>query len=282
MQAVALAAGEGTRLYPLTDDKPKPLVELDGRPLLGYVLDRLVELDPEEIVVVVGYRGEQVVERFGDTYRRVPLTYAWQDERRGMAHALLCAREHLDGDVAVADGDCVIGAALQPVIERHHRAGVDGTTLVYRAPPEEVAAKARCDVTDEGRAGDGVSDDGRRAADDVTDDSRVADDGRLVGIEKEPDPQPGFVAGGFHTFPPSIFEACERIEPSERGELELADAMQVLVDEGQTINVVECPDWHVNVNAPADLERAERLLDERGFDGEGSHALLDTPEEFPE
>jgi glucose-1-phosphate thymidylyltransferase len=134
VQAVALAAGEGTRLYPLTDDKPKPLVELDGRPLLGYVLDRLVELDPEEIVVVVGYRGEQVVERFGDTYRRVPLTYAWQDERRGMAHALLCAREHLDGDVAVADGDCVIGAALQPVIERHHRAGVDGTTLVYRAP----------------------------------------------------------------------------------------------------------------------------------------------------
>lgn len=256
MQAVALAAGEGTRLRPLTDDRPKPLVELDGRPLLAYVLDRLVELDPGEIVVVVGYRGEQIEARFGDAYRGVPLTYARQDERRGMAHALLCAREHLDDDFAVMDGDCVIGASLAPVLERHRRPGVDGTTLVYRASAGEVAAKALCDVTDEGRATD------------VTDDSRVGDGGRLLGIEKVPDdPEPGFVAGGLHTFPPAIFEACERIDVSERGELELADAMQVLVEDGRAIHVVECPGWHVNVNAPADLERAERLLSERGFDG---------------
>lgn len=239
MQAVALAAGEGTRLGPLTDGVPKPLVELDGRPLLAYVLDRLVELDPEAVVVVVGYRGEQVIERFGESYRGVPLTYAWQDERRGMAHALLCAREHLDGDFAVMDGDCVVGASLEPAVSRHHQRGVDATTLVYRADPETVASKALCET---------------------------ADDGRLLGIEKEPDdPDPGLVAGGFHTFSPSIFEACERIEVSERGELELADAMQALVDDGEAIHVVECPGWHANVNTPADLERAGRLLDGRGF-----------------
>ncbi|WP_293026651.1 nucleotidyltransferase family protein, partial [Natronococcus sp.] len=98
MQAVVLAAGEGTRLRPLTEDKPKGLVEVDEKPIITHCLDRLVELGASEFVIVVGYLKEKIIDHYGDEYRGVPITYAHQREQKGLAHALLCVEEHIDDD----------------------------------------------------------------------------------------------------------------------------------------------------------------------------------------
>ncbi len=68
MQAVVLAAGKGTRLRPLTEDKPKVLVEVDGKPLIEDVMDNLIEVGATEFVLVVGYMKEKIIERYGDEY----------------------------------------------------------------------------------------------------------------------------------------------------------------------------------------------------------------------
>ena len=98
MQAVVLAAGEGTRLQPLTDDKPKVLVEVNGTPLIEDVFDNLIDAGASELIVVVGYKAEQIIDRYGDEYRDVPITYTHQREQLGLAHAILQAEPHVDGD----------------------------------------------------------------------------------------------------------------------------------------------------------------------------------------
>lgn len=75
MQAVILAAGERTRLRPLTESKP--LVEVAGKPLLTYSFERCVSVGVDEIVVVVGYRGTEIIDRYGETFDGVSLTYAY-------------------------------------------------------------------------------------------------------------------------------------------------------------------------------------------------------------
>jgi len=88
MQAVVLAAGKGTRLRPLTDDKPKVPVEVDDKPLLEDVMDNLIEIGATEFVLVVGYMKEKIIERYGDEYKNIPITYAHQREQLGLAHAI--------------------------------------------------------------------------------------------------------------------------------------------------------------------------------------------------
>ena len=125
MQAVVPAAGEGTRLRPLTAERPKGLVEVAGKPLLTHVFEALSPLGVEEIVVVVGYHGDAIREHYGDSVDGVPLTYATQDRRRGLAHALLQAEPHVDGDVVVHRAALVIGPRRLIVSVRF--VGVSGT-----------------------------------------------------------------------------------------------------------------------------------------------------------
>jgi glucose-1-phosphate thymidylyltransferase len=75
MQAVVLAAGEGTRLRPLTEEKPKALVEVAGQPILTHCLDQLVELGADDLYIVVGYKKEAIITHYGDEYEGVPITY---------------------------------------------------------------------------------------------------------------------------------------------------------------------------------------------------------------
>ncbi len=89
MQAVVLAAGKGTRLQPLTDDKPKVLVKVNGTPLIEDVFDNLIDAGATDLIVVVGYKAEQIIDQYGDAYRDVPITYAHQREQLGLAHAIL-------------------------------------------------------------------------------------------------------------------------------------------------------------------------------------------------
>lgn len=243
MQGVVFAAGRGSRMGELTAGKPKPLVAVAGRPMLTDVFERLLGLGVSELIVVVGYEGERIRERYGDAFRGVPVRYAEQPEPEGMADALLCAEPLVDGPFVGMDGDGVVRGDLSRLVERQRRPDVDSTLLLDRVPAEAARSKAICEL-----------DDG----------------GRLERIVKEPaDPPDGaLVAASMHTFTPAVFDACRRVERSPRGEYELADAIRLLAEDGRTVLGVEHDGWLVNVNTPAERREAERRL--RGtVDGNG-------------
>ena len=233
MQAVVPAAGEGTRLRPLTEDKPKGLVDVGGKPILTHCFDELLALEVAELVVVIGYRGEQIVDHYGDAYEGVPITYARQSERKGLAHALLQAAPHVESEFAVMNGDNVLRANLSRVVNRLDE-DVAGALLVDRVSHEEARETGVIGTDDAGRV--------------------------VAMVEKPDDPPSTLVSTGFYAFNPAIIEACRAIDPSARGEYELSDAIDRLVARGATVETVPLEGWWVNVNAPCDVERAERWL----------------------
>ena len=104
MQAIILAAGRGTRMAPLTNDMPKPMVRVAGKPLLEYKLEELPD-EITEVIFIVGYLGDQIVEYFGDEWQGRKITYVWQKKLNGTAGAVQLAKDHVTGPVLVMMGD---------------------------------------------------------------------------------------------------------------------------------------------------------------------------------
>lgn len=234
VKVVVPAAGEGTRLRPLTADRPKGLVGVAGEPLLARVFDAVVALPVSELVVVVGYRAGAIVDRFGASYAGTPIRYVHQREQRGLGHAVLAAEPHVEGDFLVVNGDNAIDADLTPVLS-HHREVSPAATL----PVEEVDLEAA--------RGTGVV---------------VVEDGRVrTAVEKSADPPSTLALTGVYAFSPAIFDACRLATPAERGEVELSDAVDLLVRAGRRVDAVEFPGWRLNVNEPADVEVAARRFE---------------------
>ena len=245
MKAVVLAAGQGTRLRPLTEDKPKALVEVAGRPILSHCFDRLLELDIDELLVVVGYKKEKLIEYYGDTYEGVPITYAHQREPNGLAHALLTVEEHIDDDFALMLGDNVFDANLADVINRQREARADAAFLVEEVPYEDASRYGVCDTNDYGEI--------------------------VEVVEKPDEPPSNLVMTGFYTFTPEIFHACHLVQPSDRGEYELSDAIDLLIQSGRTIDAIRMDGWRIDVGYPEDRDEAERRLEE-GYDVESEES----------
>lgn len=234
MQAVVLAAGKGTRLRPLTDTRPKALVEVDGEPLLTHCFEELRTLGAEEFVVVVGYLAEQIIERYGDEFRGVPITYTHQREQLGLAHALLTVEEQIGGDFMLMLGDNVFRANLDAVVQTQKEEDVDAAFLVEEVPFSEASRYGVC-VTNGG--------------------------GEIVEVlEKPDDPPSNLVMTGFYTFSPAIFHACHLVQPSDRGEYELPDAVDLLIRSGRSIRAIPLNGWRIDVGYPENRDEAERRL----------------------
>lgn len=237
MKAVVPAAGAGTRLRPLTSEKPKPLVEVAGEPMLSHCLRTLGQLAVEETVVVVGYRGDQIRERFGDEAEGIALRYVEQPERRGLADAVARAEPHVADQFVVLNGDNVLRADLSGVLARADDPAVDGVLVVESVS----AAEARETGVVETAGGEGARE--------------------VRGVVEKPENPPSrLVQTGLFVLPAATFDACRAIEPSARGEYELADAITWLLARGHRFEAVPLDGWRVNVNRPADVARAERRL----------------------
>lgn len=236
MQAVVLAAGKGTRLRPLTEDKPKAMVEIDGIPLVGHVFDRLIDLDASELIVVVGYQKEQIISHFGDEYRNTPITYTHQREQAGLAHALLTAEDHIDDDFMLMLGDNIFDANLADVVNRQRENRTDAAFLVEEVPYEDASRYGVCDTNEYGEI--------------------------VNVIEKPDDPPSNLVMTGFYTFTPAIFHAAHLVQPSNRGEYELSDAIDLLIESGRTIDAIRMNGWRIDVGYPEDRDEAEKRLQE--------------------
>ena len=237
MKAVVLAAGEGTRLRPLTEDKPKGMVEVDGKPILTHCFEQLAELGADELVVVVGYRKQDIIDHYGDAFEGNPITYAHQRDQQGLAHALLKVEEHIDDDFMLILGDNIFDANLEDVVRRQQEDRADAAFLVEEVDRDEASRYGVCDTNKYGE---------------VTD-----------VVEKPEDPPSNLVMTGFYTFSPAIFHACHLVQPSNRGEYEISEAIDLLIQSGRTIDAIGIEGWRVDVGYPEDQERAEsRLQDE--------------------
>jgi glucose-1-phosphate thymidylyltransferase len=234
MKAVVLAAGRGTRLRPLTEDKPKALVEVNDKPLVEHVFDDLMHLGANEFVVVVGHLKEQIMERYGDEYRGVPITYAHQREQMGLAHALLTAEPYIDDDFMLMLGDNIFRGNLGDVVNRQREDRADAAFLVEEVPMEEASRYGVCNTNKYGE---------------ITE-----------VLEKPEDPPSNLVMTGFYTFTPAIFHACHLVQPSDRGEYELPDAIDLLIQSGRTIDAIRLDGWRIDVGYPEDRDRAEERL----------------------
>jgi len=234
MKAVVIAAGEGTRLRPLTEDKPKGMVEVAGQPILTHCFERLVELGADELIVVVGYKKEKIVSHYDDEFRGVPITYTHQREPKGIAHALLTAEEHIDDDFMLMLGDNIFDANLQDVVNRQQESRADAAFLVEEVPWEEADRYGVCDTNKYGEI--------------------------LEVVEKPDDPPSNLVMTGFYTFTPAIFHAAHLVQPSDRGEFEITDAIDLLIHSGRTIDAIRMDGWRVDVGYPEDREEAERRI----------------------
>ena len=243
MHAVVPAAGRGTRLGSLTDDRPKPLVEVTGRPLLAHVLDALAAIEPARYVVVTGYRGEQIRSHFGDSYHEIPITYVTQPEPVGLADAIRRASAEISKNDAISTEEFVVcngDNALRDDLSRLCDSDAAATLLVERVTPEQ-ARTTGVVVTDEHGQVERV-------------------------VEKPDDPPSRLVSAGAFRFTPAIADACRAIDPASTGEYELADAITHLVETGHRVDTVELAGERVNVNEPVDLKRATAILSENVCD----------------
>ena len=255
MQAVVLAAGKGTRLRPLTDDKPKGMVEVDGKPILTHCFEQLIDLGAEKLVVVVGYRKQDIISHYGDEFDGVPITYSHQREQKGLAHALLTAEEHVDEEFMLMLGDNVFDANLEDVVRRQREDRADAAFLVEEVPWEKANRFGVCKTNHYGE---------------ITE-----------VVEKPDDPPSNLVMTGFYTFSPAIFHACKLVQPSARGELEISEAIDLLIRSGRTIDAIRLDGWRIDVGYPEDRDEAERRLrekrDEEGGDADDGSDEATTP-----
>lgn len=230
--AVVLAAGEGTRLRPLTRNRPKPMLPAANRPILAHVLDALVDAGMDRIVIVVGYRRERVQEYFGPDYRDVPLEYVHQQKQLGTGHALLQAREAVSGPSLVVNGDHIVDASMVTKTAAQFTDGDARATIaiIERDDPSKYGAV-------------------RHAG------------GTITEISEKPETDTfSLINAGIYAFDGSIFDAIEAT-PRKRGELSLTDTLEGLVAERQVRGVPVDGLW-VDATYPWDLlEVTERVLE---------------------
>lgn len=234
MKAVVLCGGEGTRLRPFTHTQAKHLLPVAGRPVVVHALGAVREAGIRDVAIVVSPSVErQFKERLGDgTELGLSLTYIVQPEPKGLAHAVLCAEGFVEDDpFLVYLGDNLL------------QGGVGGVVDLFRSRmPAAVVSLRR--VEDPRRFGVAVVE-GRRLV-------------RL--LEKPADPPSDLAVVGAYAFTPLVFGAARGVKPSFRGELELTDCLQWLIDRGHAVLPYEVRGWWQDVGRPADLVVANRLL----------------------
>ncbi|NEU56490.1 bifunctional sugar-1-phosphate nucleotidylyltransferase/acetyltransferase [Halorussus sp. MSC15.2] len=219
MQAVVLAAGEGTRIRPLSASLPKPMLPVADRPLAAHAADAAVDAGADELVVVVGYEADAVRDYFGEEYAGIPVRYAVQESQSGTADAVRAARDLLDGPFAVLNGDNLYDS--------------ENIEALFEAGPAVGAMR----VEDPSNYGV-LSTDG----DTVTD-----------IVEKPTDPPTDLANTGAYLFPEAARDWLD-VPESERGEREITDVLARAVEE-YDVSAVELDKW-LDVGRPWELLEA--------------------------
>jgi len=236
MKAVVLAAGKGERLWPLTENRPKPMVPVVNRSILEHVVEALEDAGVDEVVLVVGSNRERVQSHFEDGQGwELDISYVIQEQQLGTGHALLQAESQIGESFIALNGDRIIDAGLIERVWGRHEETNDPVMSVTR-----VEEPSRYGVVElEGQ--------------------------EVAGIEEQPLAElakSDFINAGVYAFTPSIFSAIRQTE--SRGELALTDTLAELISE-QRLRAVQYRGMWLDVSEPWDLlEVNDSLIAYRG------------------
>ena len=227
MKAIILAAGEGNRMRPLTYTRPKVMLPLANRPIVEHLLTEAIKAGITEFIFVVGYHEEQVRDYFGDGKNwKVDIKYCTQRKQLGTADAVRMVEGSIDGNVLLMNGDNIL---MSHDIRKVMETGTPTIAII------EVKDTRDLGVIELG--GD-----------------------RVVRIhEKTEKPPSHWVNAGAYLLAPEVYSAITRTPKSRRGEYEITDSLQLMIDEGQHIHYQQISHW-LNLSYPWDLLPANEYL----------------------
>jgi glucose-1-phosphate thymidylyltransferase len=237
MKALVLAGGSGTRLRPFSYSMPKQLMPVANTPVLEHVLRGIREIGVTEVGVIVGDWASEIAEAMGDGSRfGQRITYLQQDHPRGLAHCVGVARGFLgDDDFVMYLGDTILRGGVGEVAEEFRR----------RRPAAQILVRSVEDPRAFGVA-------------------ELRPNGSVVRLVEKPEkPRSDLALIGVYFFTPAVHKAVAAVRPSARGELEITDAIQWLVDNGEDVKAtVHHGYWKDTGKIDDLLECNARLLSE--------------------
>ncbi|WP_027482700.1 glucose-1-phosphate thymidylyltransferase [Deinococcus pimensis] len=232
MKAIIPAAGLGTRLRPLTYTQPKPALKLAGRPIVQHAIDHLVAAGIRDIGIVVSDLTSDAIRAAVDGQKEARLTFINQPQMLGLGNAVKVAREWVAGDdFCVYLGDNLFQQGVKAYVDMFRERGADALLALVEVDDPTSFGVAELD-------GD-----------------------RIVRLVEKPKVPPSNLAvAGVYCFRNVIFDVLETLAPSARGEYEITDAIQALIDGGHTVLGRRVQGWWKDTGRPFDLIDANRLL----------------------
>jgi glucose-1-phosphate thymidylyltransferase len=248
VKGLILSGGAGTRLRPITHTSAKQLVPIANKPILFYGIEDMARAGITDIGIIVGETGSEIKAAVGDGSQfGVAITYIPQEEPLGLAHCVLIARDFLgDDDFVMYLGDNMLEQGLTEFVERfeadRHAASAPTFEGSVTAPTAQILLAK---VPDPQRFG-------------VAEIDREGHVVRLV--EKPTDPPSDLALVGIYLFDTHVHEAVRAIEPSGRGELEITDAIQWLIDQGYRVRHEVLEGWWIDTGKKDPLLDCNRLV----------------------
>jgi len=230
MKGILLHGGHGTRLRPLTHTGPKQLLPIANKPMSEYCIESMKESGVTEIAIIIGGLGSnKVTEYYGDGSKfGVNLTYIKQDHPRGISHAIRLCKEFIkDEKFLVFLGDNIIQKSIKDYVKEFENSNYDATILL-------------CEVDNPSRFG-------------------IADiqNGKIVKIiEKPKEPPTNLAVTGIYLLTPKIFDVIDNLKPSWRNELEITDALDILLQNNNSINHHTITSYWKDTGTPEDIINA--------------------------
>lgn len=235
MKGIILHGGHGTQLRPLTHTGPKQLIPVANKPISQYVLEDLRSAGITDIAIILGsIYPEKVKEYYGNGHKfGVKLSYVQQDEPRGIAHAIgLCKKYVKAESFVVYLGDNLIKRGIAEFVKKFRNSEHEAMILLCEVKNPERFGVARFDKK-----------------------------GRLLQLMEKPKAPPSnYALTGIYFFKPTIFKMIERLEPSWRGELEITDAIQLLLENDYDVGYQIVKGWWKDTGTPEDILEANRLV----------------------
>jgi glucose-1-phosphate thymidylyltransferase len=242
IKIVIPAAGAGKRLFPHTFTKPKPMVYIAGKPIIGHILDRMIDVEPEEIIMVVGYKKEQIISYVDKNYSNIfNIRYVDQEEQLGLGHSIYVARDEIgDSSIMIALGDMIFKAGYSEFYKHYLTNG-------------ECAASI-----------------GVREVDDPKKYGIVELEGKYIKrLEEKPaHPKSNLGIAGVYFIKEtsvllSILDDMIKKNTRTRGEYQLTDALQEMVNRGHCLKTFPVSSWYDCGHPESLLETNRVLLDEK-------------------